>query len=65
MLDTEDTSKRIAEIEESMLQSDFWNNPQVAQAMIKELQELKDTSEGKVKYARNDAVFYCSWGWRR
>jgi peptide chain release factor 2 len=57
MLDTEDTLKRIAEIEVAMLKSDFWNNPQVAQAMIKELQELKDTSEGKVKYDRNDAVF--------
>ncbi|MFT7645260.1 MAG: peptide chain release factor 2, partial [Candidatus Paceibacteria bacterium] len=57
MLDTEDTANRIAEIEEAMLQSDFWNNPQVAQTMIKELQELKDTSEGKGKYDRNDAVF--------
>jgi peptide chain release factor 2 len=57
MLDTEDTLKRIAEIEVAMLKSDFWNNPQVAQTMIKELQELKDTSEGKGKYDRNDAVF--------
>ncbi len=50
-------NKRITEIDEAMLEPDFWNDPQAAQAMIKELQELKDTSEGKVKYDRNDAIF--------
>jgi len=40
-----------------MLQSDFWNDPKQAQAMIKELQELKDAAEGKGKYDRLDAVF--------
>lgn len=39
-----------------MLKPDFWNDPQAAQAMIKELQELKDAAEGKGKYDRNDAV---------
>lgn len=39
-----------------MLQPDFWNDSQKAQAMIKELQELKDEAEGKGKYDRNDAV---------
>lgn len=51
-----DVVKRIAEIETAMLQSDFWHDPQQAQAMIKELQELKDAAEGKGKYDRNDAV---------
>lgn len=39
-----------------MLQADFWNDSGKAQAMIKELQELKDTADGKGKYDRNDAV---------
>lgn len=52
----EDASKRIAEIEAAMLRSDFWQEPQKAQALIKELQELKDTSDGKGKYDRNNAI---------
>lgn len=57
MLDTEGVQSRISEIEAAMLESTFWNNPPQAQAMIKELQELKDASDGKGKYDRNDAVF--------
>lgn len=52
----DDIQNRIAEIEAAQLQPDFWNDPQKAQAMIKELQELKDAAEGKGKYDRNDAV---------
>ena len=52
----EDIQNRIAEIEAAMLEPTFWNEPQKAQAMIKELQELKDAAEGKGKYDRNDAV---------
>jgi peptide chain release factor 2 len=52
-----DTQSRISEIEAAMLEPTFWNNPPEAQKLIKELQELKDTSEGKGKYDRNDAVF--------
>jgi len=48
---------RIEEIEAAMLRPDFWNDPQAAQAMYKELEELKDVAEGKGKYDRNDAVF--------
>ena len=51
-----ETETRIAEIEAAMLEPDFWNDPSKAQAMIKELQELKDAAEGKGKYDRNDAV---------
>jgi peptide chain release factor 2 len=47
---------RIQEIEAAMLQPTFWNEPQKAQAMIKELQVLKDALEGKGKYDRSDAV---------
>jgi peptide chain release factor 2 len=52
-----DAAARAAEIEAAMLKPDFWNDPQHAQALIKELQELKDAAEGKGKYDRNDAVF--------
>jgi peptide chain release factor 2 len=53
----EDIQKRIEEIELAMLQTDFWSDPQKAQAMFKELEELKDAAEGKEKYDRNNAVF--------
>lgn len=38
-------SSRIAEIEEAMLQADFWTNKEQAQILIKELQELKARRE--------------------
>ncbi len=53
---SEDTSVRIGEIETAMLQSDFWNDSGKAQAMIKELQDLKDKKDGKGKYDRANAV---------
>lgn len=39
-----------------MQQSDFWNDPAAAQALIKELQELKDIEAGVGKYDRGDAI---------
>jgi|SRR6056297_503847 len=51
-----DSASRIQEIEAAMLQPDFWNEPQQAQALIKELQECKDALEGKGKYDRLPAV---------
>ncbi|MCB9814890.1 PCRF domain-containing protein [Candidatus Nomurabacteria bacterium] len=57
MSDTQENQQRIAEIEAAMLEPTFWNDSQLAQAMIKELQELKDTADGKGKYDRNYAVF--------
>jgi peptide chain release factor 2 len=53
----EEIEKRIKEIEEAMLRPDFWNDPKKAQAMYKELDELKDAAEGKEKYDRTDAIF--------
>jgi peptide chain release factor 2 len=47
---------RILEIENAMLQADFWKDPKQAQLMIKELQELKDANSGKGKYDRNNAI---------
>lgn len=52
-----DVTERIAAIEAAMLEPTFWEDPKEAQAMIKELQELKDAADGKGKYDRNDAVF--------
>ncbi len=48
---------RISQIEAAMLESTFWNNPKEAQAMIKELQELKDVAAGVGKYDRANAIF--------
>lgn len=54
---SETNQNRIAAIEAAMLQPDFWNDSGKAQAMIKELQELKDQAEGKGKYDKADAIF--------
>ncbi len=51
-----DPTTRIAEIEAAMLQPDFWQDSQKAQAMIKELQDLKAEASGEGKYDRNPAV---------
>lgn len=48
--------EKIKEIEDAMLRSDFWNDSAKAQAMIKELQELKDQALGKEKYDRSNAI---------
>ncbi len=50
------SESRIKAIEKAMLSHDFWNEPQKAQAMIKELQTLKDATEGKGKYDRSNAI---------
>lgn len=47
---------RIKEIEEAMQRPDFWVDVGKAQAMIKELQELKDAQEGLGKYDRANAI---------
>ena len=50
------TEARIGEIEAAMLRADFWNDSGKAQAMIKELQTLKDAKEGKGKFDRENAI---------
>lgn len=52
-----DVITHITEIEAAMVQPDFWNDPKAAQAMIKELGELKEQASGKEKYDRNNGVF--------
>jgi peptide chain release factor 2 len=51
-----DPTARIAEIEAAMLQPNFWDDSQVAQGLIKELQTLKDQVAGKGKYDRYPAA---------
>lgn len=51
-----DPAARIAQIEAAMLEATFWNDPKAAQAMIKELQTLKDAADGKGKYDRLGGV---------
>jgi peptide chain release factor 2 len=52
----EETKKRIQDIEKLMNQPGFWNDKEKAQALIKELNELKDAAEGKGKYDRGNAI---------
>lgn len=47
---------RIAEIETAMSGGEFWSNVPKAQAMIKELGELKDSLEGMGKYDKGNAL---------
>ncbi len=48
--------ERITEIEAAMLLPNFWQDSQKAQALIKELQDLKSAAAGGSKYDRNHAV---------
>ncbi len=52
----EKTQARIQEIESAMMRPDFWADSGKAQAMIKELQELKDQADGKGKFDRENAI---------
>ena len=40
-MDKQEIEKKIQELEQAMYQSDFWNDPQSAQEIIKEIEELK------------------------
>jgi peptide chain release factor 2 len=52
----EDKKTRITEIEQLMSQADFWADKIKAQALLKEMQSLKDEIEGKDKYDKGDAI---------
>jgi len=51
-----DKEERIAQIEYEMCQPDFWSNPEKAQALIQELQDLKTEKEGGSPYDKCRAV---------
>lgn len=52
----EQKENRIKEIELAMAEASFWANPEKAQALIKELQDLKNTEEGGGPYDKGGAV---------
>lgn len=56
MENKEKTQQRIKEIETAMAGGDFWADPPKAQAMLKELQDLKDTLEGIGKFDKGNAI---------
>ena len=52
------TEEKIKEIENAMQGADFWTNPQKAQGMIKELQDLKDALSGIGKFDKGHSAEY-------
>lgn len=48
--------KRILDIENAMLETDFWSDKNKAQSIVKELQELKEALLGVGKYDKGSAV---------
>lgn len=50
------TENRIKEIEQKMLEPDFWQNSQQAQNFIKEMQDLKDSLDGIGKFDKGNAI---------
>ncbi len=55
-MDANDIDARIAAIENAMSEGDFWADKNKAQAMIKELQDLKDKKEGIGGFDRGPAI---------
>ena len=55
-MEKEQIAERIKEIEAAMGAADFWSDPQRAQALIKELQDLKAEAEGGSAYDRGGAI---------
>jgi peptide chain release factor 2 len=55
-MDKNETEQKIKELEEAMIRPEFWDDKLRAQAIIKEIQKLKDELEGVGQYDRGDAV---------
>ena len=55
-MDKQSIQERITYIEAAMSAAEFWNDKVLAQAQIKELQELKDKLEGVGKYDKGAAI---------
>ena len=56
MKDTSEIENRIAEIETAMSGGDFWSDKDKAQAMVRELGELKTKKEGVAQFDRANAI---------
>ena len=55
-MEKEKIDERVKEIEAAMQAADFWSNPNEAQTLIKELQDLKVEAEGGSTYDRGGAI---------
>ncbi len=55
-MDTNEIENRIREIENAMMAGDFWSDKARAQAMIRELSELKDKKEGVAAFDKSPAI---------
>ncbi len=55
-MEVENIDTRIAEIETAMSGADFWTDKERAQAMIRELGELKEKKEGAVAFGRGPCI---------
>lgn len=56
MEDLNSIEGKIRKLEELMSQSDFWNDKNKAQSVIKEIAELKDQKEGLGKYNKGNVI---------
>lgn len=54
--DKEKIEEKIKELEDAMNSADFWADKNKAQAILKELTELKDKKEGLGKYDKGNAI---------
>jgi len=55
-MEKQEIENKIKELEEAMVDPHFWDNKERAQAIIKEIQKLKDEAEGVGQYDKGDAV---------
>ena len=55
-MNKDEINKKISEIENDMIQADFWQNKDSAQEKIKNLGELKDQLSGFGKYDKGSAI---------
>ena len=55
-MNKEEKQKKIEELEKSMQMADFWNDKYKAQAVIKEIADLKSSIEGIGKFDKGDAI---------
>lgn len=55
-MNKEEIQSRIIELEQSMYAADFWSDKDRAQAILKEIDDLKGKLEGAGKYDKGDAV---------
>lgn len=55
-MEKRDLKKELEVLEKEMLRVDFWNNKDRAQAVLRQIEDLKSEIEGKGKYDKGNAV---------